>query len=156
MEHALERYLRRQSHTYETALQELKQGEKKSCWMWFIFPQLRGLARSRKSFVYGIRDLDEAKAYLAHPVLGPRLIECCEAVLEHSDRSAEEIFGELDAVKLCSSMTLFSLVCNEGSIFHNVLDRFFGGQRDRLTVGITDGSIIDITHRQYIVGVEIY
>ena len=136
MPFAGKRFLRAQEHAYDDALQELRRGKKTGCWMWFIFPQLRGLGESPISFLYSLSDLNEAKAYLSHPVLGQRLIECCEALLTHEDKAAEDILGEVDAIKLRSSMTLFSLVCEENSVFCKVLDRFFCGQHDSLTLAL--------------------
>ncbi len=147
----LNRFLVRQEKIYSLALKEIEQGEKDGCWMWFIFPQLRGLAKSRKSFVYGIVDKEEAEAYLAHPVLGARLIECCKVLLKHKDKSAEDIMGDVDAVKFRSSMTLFALISEEKSIFHKVLEQFYNGQTDELTEGILNGKIVDITYRKYMI-----
>lgn len=145
----LERFLRPQEKMYDTAYRELKGGKKRTHWMWYIFPQIRGLARSRKAFVFGIKDIDEAKVYIAHPLLGPRLAECCEAVLQHTGRPPEDIFGEVDAIKLRSSMTLFALVSGELSVFHKVLQCFFGGEMDQNTVGLISGKIIDATCVKY-------
>ena len=136
MSFAGDRFLRAQESVYNGALQELRRGKKTGCWMWFLFPQLRGLGESPMSFVYGLQDLEEAKAYLVHPVLGRRLTECCEVLLTHEDKSVVDIFGEIDARKLRSSMTLFSLVCEENSVFCKVLDQFFCGQHDSLTLAL--------------------
>jgi uncharacterized protein (DUF1810 family) len=130
----LERFMRAQQTVYATALAEITAGRKRSHWMWFIFPQIAGLGMSETSRLYAIRSLDEAKAYLVHPVLGPRLVECAEAVLRHTGRSAFEIFGSPDDVKLRSSATLFARVSPPGSVFERVLDTFFDGQRDERTV----------------------
>jgi len=154
MSRALERFVKGQEQMYERALQELREGKKKTHWMWYIFPQMRGLAKSRKSFLYGITSLDEAGDYLAHPVLGPRLTDCCEAILTHKGKSAEEILGELDAMKLRSCATLFSLVSNENSVFHRILEQFFKGQRDPITLGLAGGTILDMTYRKYLTGVD--
>lgn len=132
--HALDRFVAAQHDTYDVALSELRQGRKQSHWMWFIFPQLRGLGRSEMSHHYGIADLDEARRYLAHPVLGPRLVTCCEAVLAHPDLTAEVIFGAVDAGKLRSSATLFAAVDGAPVVFATVLARFFGGARCPLTL----------------------
>ena len=134
---------------YESVLTELKCGRKVSHWMWYVFPQLRGLARSRKAYVFGIADPDEARAYLNHPILGARLIACCEAVLAHTDKSATAIFGDVDAVKLRSSMTLFAIVSGENSAFGRVLRQFYQGNPDPMTVGLVTGRIIDATHLKY-------
>lgn len=132
----LNRFIIRQERIYSTALSELVAGKKESCWMWYIFPQLRALGKSRKSYVFGLTDPREAAAYLAHPVLGPRLLECCNVLLSHKDKSALEILGEIDCIKLQSSMTLFSLISWNDSIFHEVLLRFFDGEPDILTLNI--------------------
>lgn len=138
----LNRFITGQNSIYRTALDEIKIGKKKSCWMWFIFPQLRGLGKSRKSYAFGIEGMDEARSYLAHPVLGPRLIECCEALLLHADKSAAEIFGKIDSVKLCSSMTLFALASEENSVFHKVLHAFCDGEYDEQTLKILHKEVI--------------
>jgi len=119
--------------TYEQALLELRAGRKTSHWMWFVFPQRAGLGQSAMSRRYAIGSAAEARAYLNHPVLGPRLVECSEALLAHHDRSAREIFGEIDEVKLRSSMTLFAAVASERPIFQQVLDRYFDGKADAST-----------------------
>lgn len=129
----LSRFVDAQSHSYETALAELKSGRKRSHWMWFIFPQLAGLGRSATARFYGIADLDEARAYLAHPVLGPRLVECARAVLAHEGQSAEAILGCVDALKLRSSATLFREAGGEPE-FQQVLDRFYGGKPCPITL----------------------
>lgn len=126
---SLERFVLAQRRSHDAALSELRQGKKRSHWMWYVFPQLRGLGRSDMSWHYGIADLDEARAYLAHPVLGPRLARCAEAVMMHGGRSAEAIMGSVDAGKLRSSMTLFSAVEGAPQVFDDVLDRFYGGRR---------------------------
>lgn len=118
---------------YEIALNEIKNGEKESCWMWYIFPQLRKLGKSQMAYAYGINGLEEAKAYLAHPVLSARLIEITEALLEHKDQDIEDILGDIDAMKLRSSMTLFALISENSSIFHQALDYFYDGVEDKHT-----------------------
>lgn len=130
----LERFLRAQEDMYHRALAELREGEKRSHWIWYIFPQLQGLGSSAMAQLYGIRDLAEARAYLAHPVLGERLITCCEALLVHKDKTAEEILGAVDALKLRSSMTLFALVSEENSVFYKMLEQFYEGQKDPITL----------------------
>jgi uncharacterized protein (DUF1810 family) len=121
--------------TYQRALAELQQGRKTSHWMWFVFPQIDGLGRSEMSQRYAIASLEEARAYLDHPVLGPRLLECCQALLAHRDRSAEQILGGIDAIKLRSSMTLFArAVDDSGTVFEEVLGRYFDGEADAATV----------------------
>ena len=131
---SLDRFLEAQERMYETALKEIKNGEKESHWMWYIFPQLRGLGKSRMAYVYGINGLEEAKAYLAHPVLSARLIEISEALLEHKGKDIEDILGDIDAMKLRSSMTLFALISENSSIFHQLLDCFYDGKLDEHTL----------------------
>lgn len=130
----LERFVPAQDDSYATALSELRQGRKQSHWMWFIFPQLRGLGRSAASYHYGIADLDEARRYLAHPVLGPRLVACAEAILAHGDTPAETIMGPVDAAKLRSSATLFAAVEDAPPVFDSILRIFFQGQPCRRTL----------------------
>lgn len=130
----LERFVSAQAPVYATALGELRSGRKRTHWIWFIFPQIAGLGRSSTSMHYAIRSLDEARAYLGHPVLGPRLIECAQALLAVQGRSAAEIFAYPDDLKLCSSMTLFEKAAQPGSVFGRVLDRYFEGRRDDLTL----------------------
>lgn len=133
----LERFVEAQAPVYATALRELREGRKRSHWMWFIFPQLRGLGASAMSRRYGIGSRDEAAAYLAHAILGPRLRECTEAVNAHRDRSAEAIFGPVDALKLRSSMTLFERA-GGGAPFRQCLEACFGGARDGRTVELLE------------------
>jgi uncharacterized protein (DUF1810 family) len=121
----LARFERAQANTYTTALAELRRGLKTTHWMWYVFPQMRGLGSSAESVRYSISGLDEARAYLAHAVLGARLRECAEAVLAVTSRSAEEILGPVDAMKLRSCATLFAEVAEPGSVFARVLARFF-------------------------------
>ncbi len=123
---SLDRFVAAQGRAYTVALSELKQGRKESHWMWFIFPQLRGLGQSAMSHLYGIADRDEARRYLAHSLLGPRLVACAQAVLAHDDRSAEAIFGTIDAGKLRSSATLFAV--DGPAVFTTILDTFFDGR----------------------------
>jgi uncharacterized protein (DUF1810 family) len=122
-----------QAGTYTQALSELRLGRKTSHWMWFVFPQLAGLGQSEMSRRYAISGREEARAYLEHPVLGPRLVECCEALLSHHNLSAVEILGGIDAVKLRSSMTLFSRAATEAEVFEQVLERYFDGEADAAT-----------------------
>jgi uncharacterized protein (DUF1810 family) len=119
--------------SYEAAIDELRRGHKTSHWMWFVFPQIAGLGRSATSLRFAIHSLDEARAYLAHPVLGPRLRESAEAAMATPDRSAVDIFGGIDAQKLRSSMTLFLRAAPDEAVFAQVLDRFFDGIADRAT-----------------------
>jgi uncharacterized protein (DUF1810 family) len=123
----LERFVTAQDSggTYQRAVTELRNGCKTSHWMWFIFPQIAGLGRSAMAQAYAISDLAEAKAYLAHPVLGPRLVECAELVAGHRGRSAQQIFGGIDAVKLRSSMTLFAHADPDQAIFEEVIEQYF-------------------------------
>ena len=127
----LARFVSAQQNTFEIALSEVTQGRKRSHWMWSIFPQLRGLGRSSTSQRYGISGIDEARAYLAHDVLGPRLISIYEAALAVEGRSAREIFGSPDDLKLRSSATLFAHVAEDESVFHQVLSKYFAGKPDR-------------------------
>lgn len=126
----VERFVKAQNLVYPIALKEIRNGKKRSHWMWYMFPQLRGLGVSSISRYYGITGLDEAKEYIEHPVLSERLYELCNALLEHKDKKAYEILGDIDAKKLHSSMTLFALISKKGSIFHQVIDAFFDGERD--------------------------
>jgi uncharacterized protein (DUF1810 family) len=130
----LRRFVEAQSGDYVRALAELRAGEKRSHWMWYVFPQYEGLGHSPTARRYAIRGLAEAEAYLRHPILGPRLIESAEAVLGVEGRTAREILGSPDDLKLRSSATLFSRVAPAGSPFHRLLDRFFAGQPDRRTM----------------------
>jgi uncharacterized protein (DUF1810 family) len=131
----LRRFVRAQDEggTYAQALAELRRGRKVSHWMWFVFPQLAGLGRSGTARFYAIRSLDEAEAYLAHPVLGERLRESSGVVAGLRGRTAEDIFGGIDAVKLRSSMTLFARAAPGERVFTDVLDRYFGGEPDSVT-----------------------
>ena len=130
------KFVMAQSNTYEKALEEIRNGKKKTHWMWFIFPQLRGLGSSDMAQAYGIADLDEAEAYLNHEVLGTRLIEISEALLTLGETDPKAILGDVDAMKLKSCMTLFSLVSEENSVFHKVLEKFFEGQTDAKTLAL--------------------
>jgi uncharacterized protein (DUF1810 family) len=122
-----------QGGTYESAVEELRAGRKRSHWMWFIFPQIAGLGQTPTSRRYAISSLAEARAYLAHPVLGPRLIECAGIVREHRDRTAQDIFGGIDAMKLRSSMTLFARADPDKPVFQQVLDAYYDGVPDDAT-----------------------
>jgi uncharacterized protein (DUF1810 family) len=134
----LQRFLDAQDGVYETALAELRAGSKQSHWMWFIFPQIRGLGVTPTAQRYAIASLDEARAYLAHPVLGERLRESVEALLPWERRPAEQILGPIDAMKLRSSLTLFDQVQPNG-LFAEGLAAFFGGQRDQHTLALLNG-----------------
>jgi uncharacterized protein (DUF1810 family) len=130
----LERFVKAQAHLYDQALGELRRGRKTSHWMWFVFPQIAGLGRSEIATFYAIADAVEARAYLAHPVLGSRLGECVRAVMLHAgDRSPVQILGDIDALKLCSSMTLFDAV-DPNATGAACLDAFYDGKRDPETL----------------------
>ena len=130
----LSRFLEAQERDYDQAMSEIRRGRKQSHWMWYVFPQFAGLGSSPTSTFYAIKSVDEAEAYLAHPVLGPRLVESVQAVLDVGGRSALEIFGSPDDMKLRSCATLFASISPEGSVFAQLLDRYFGGQNDERTL----------------------
>jgi uncharacterized protein (DUF1810 family) len=131
----LERFVAAQNAggTYDHAVDELRQGRKTSHWMWFVFPQIAGLGQSQMSRTYAIASVDEAQAYVRHPVLGPRLLECAALVANAAPSTAEDIFGGIDAVKLRSSMTLFMRAAPSQPVFQQVLDRYFKGTPDPAT-----------------------
>ena len=134
--HDLQRFVAAQDGVFATVLAELRAGSKQSHWMWFIFPQLRGLGRTPTANFYGISSIDEARGYLSHPLLGPRLRQCVEAVLPWSkERTAKEIFGPIDALKLRSSLTLFDAV-EPDSLFRRALDVYFDGIVDERTLAL--------------------
>lgn len=135
---SLDRFIDAQERMYEIALKEIKNGEKESHWMWYIFPQLRGLGRSQMAYAYGINGLEEAKAYLNHPVLSAQLIEICEALLEHKNGDIEDILGDIDAMKLRSSMTLFAFISEKNSVFFQVLECFYDGKMDEYTLKLIE------------------
>jgi len=135
------RFLDAQNKLYLTALSEIKKGKKETHWMWFIFPQIKGLAKSDTANYYAINDLKEATEFLEHPILGKHLIEISELFLTFRRKSADGILGDLDARKLRSSMTLFSLVENTNPVFQEVLEAFFSGESDPLTLSIINSSI---------------
>ncbi len=132
----LERFVRAQDAggTYDRAVSELRRGRKSTHWMWFVFPQIAGLASSPTSRTYAIASLDEAVAYLDHPVLGSRLMTCSEIVTSTEGRTAVDIFGGIDAQKLHSSMTLFARAAPDEEVFRDVLDSYFGGAEDSATI----------------------
>lgn len=130
----LQRFISAQQRDYETALSEIKNGRKRSHWMWYIFPQIQGLGFSSTSKYYAIKDIHEAEAYLAHPVLGKRLIEISNELLKLSTHNANVVFGSPDDMKLRSSITLFASVPNADGVFQKVLDKFFNGEKDQLTL----------------------
>lgn len=129
----LERYLKAQELDYAKALAEIKAGHKRSHWMWYIFPQLQGLGHSDTAKFYAIKDKNEALAYMAHPVLGARIIEISNALLQLKSNDAREVMGHPDDKKLKSSMTLFSLFSHD-PVFQKVLDKFYAGAKDKFTV----------------------
>jgi uncharacterized protein (DUF1810 family) len=126
----LQRFLDAQEYSYDSALSELRAGRKRSHWMWYVLPQLRGLGHSEMAWRYGLSGRPEAEAYLSHPQLGPRLIECVEAALTHKATSPVAIFGDIDARKFHSCVTLFAAVSPAGSCFHEALGQWFAGERD--------------------------
>lgn len=136
---SLDRFVKAQEKMYPIAMNEIQNGKKMSHWMWYIFPQLRGLGTSSMAHIYGIPGLEEAKAYLEHPWLSGRLYELCVALLKHKDKSAIEIFGDIDSMKLKSSMTLFALTSEDYTMFDQVLECFFNGEMDEVTVKLING-----------------
>lgn len=132
----LQRFVNAQQDSYERALEEIRNGRKESCWMWFIFPQIHGLGFSGMAVYYAIQDLQEARDYLQHEVLGARLEEICRAALEVDSDDAFQVFGSPDDMKLRSSMTLFEAAAPENPLFGQVLDKYFGGERDNRTLAI--------------------
>jgi uncharacterized protein (DUF1810 family) len=133
-QHDLKRFVQAQEDVYEQSLSEIKSGRKRSHWMWYVFPQFDGLGFSATSIRYSIKSVAEAKAYLRHSVLGQRLMECATAVLCVEGRSAHEIFGSPDDMKLKSCATLFACVSPTGSVFERLLDKYFQGERDHKTL----------------------
>jgi uncharacterized protein (DUF1810 family) len=132
----LQRFVDAQQPVYAQVTAELAAGAKTSHWMWFIFPQLKALGRSATALHYGLVSREEALAYWQHPLLGPRLAECSNLVLSTSGRSAPQIFGSIDAMKLRSCMTLFEAVAPEAAVFAQVIERFHAGQRDSSTLAL--------------------
>ncbi|HEY1376019.1 MAG TPA: DUF1810 domain-containing protein [Gemmataceae bacterium] len=135
----LSRFVDAQAGDYGHALAEIKSGRKRTHWMWYVFPQFDGLGASPTAKRYAIKSVAEAKAYLAHPTLGPRLVECAEAVLGVEGRSATEIFGSPDDLKLRSSATLFAAESPPGSVFERVLAKYYGGRPDEKTLRLIGG-----------------
>lgn len=131
----LQRFIDAQNESYVRALEEIKAGRKRSHWMWFIFPQMKGLGRSSTSIFYGMNDMDEAREYLAHPILGERLRENSQVLLQLDTNDANAVFGSSDDMKLRSCMTLFDNI-SPNDIFADVLDKYFDGQRDCRTLSI--------------------
>ncbi|TFZ06211.1 DUF1810 domain-containing protein [Ramlibacter henchirensis] len=135
----LERFVQAQEPVWSSVCDELRAGRKQSHWMWFVFPQLAVLGRSSMAKHYGLSGLQEAKAYLAHPVLGPRLRSCCEMLLRVQGRTAEDIFGGIDAMKLRSCLTLFMETARDEMVFRECLVKFFAGDVDPFTTGQVGG-----------------
>lgn len=136
--HNLERFLAAQEPIYPTVVTELRAGRKESHWMWFIFPQFAGLGTSSMAQRYAIQSLEEARAYLAHPILGTRLRECAELVLAVDGRTINEIFGAPDDLKLCSCATLFAALSDPGSVFEWLLAKYYDGAEDERTLAIIE------------------
>jgi len=130
----LERFTAAQAPVWESVLQELRAGRKHTHWMWFVFPQLASLGRSVTAKHYGLSGLAEARAYLAHPLLGPRLLQVCETLLQLPPTTATDIFGKVDAMKLRSSLTLFAAASPQQEVFARCLERYFSGAADALTL----------------------
>ena len=144
-EHSLERFIDAQNNQeyggYDSALSEIKNGKKRTHWIWYIFPQLKGLGHSFNANFYGIDDIDEAKRYLEHSVLGARLREITQELLNLNENNAVKIMGNVDAMKLQSCMTLFAQVSENDSVFHQALAKFFNGIQDENTIRLLKGSI---------------
>lgn len=135
--HDLSRFVNAQDGVIDIALAELTAGQKHTHWMWFVFPQMRGLGRSWRAEVYALGSLEEARAYLAHPMLGPRLVTCAGTLLGLGNRTLEDVFGPLDAMKLQSSMTLFAKAAEDREpIFQAVLDRYCAGEMNPRTLAL--------------------
>jgi uncharacterized protein (DUF1810 family) len=130
----LQRFVDAQKRIFEQVCSELREGCKKSHWMWFIFPQFKGLGNSEMARKFAISSREEAQAYLSHPILGPRLRECTQLVNLVDKRSAHQIFGSIDELKFCSSMTLFASVTSDNGVFTDALQKYFRGKLDSLTV----------------------
>ena len=132
----MQKFIEAQEAIYPQVLSELETGRKVSHWMWFIFPQIQGLGRSSTAQYYAIKDAEQARVYLRHPILGARLKECAEILLRLKGKTAIDIFGDIDAVKLRSSMTLFSVVAGQDSVFASILKKYFNAEPDALTLQI--------------------
>jgi len=137
---SLERYIKAQAPVYAQALAELQHGYKQSHWMWYVFPQIAGLGHSAMSHSYAIESLDEAREYLAHPVLGARLGECCRTLMELDGRTAHEIFRSPDDLKFRSCLTLFSQAAPDETLFRDLLQKYFGGKPDAATLELLAGA----------------
>ena len=133
---SLDRFLSAQERYYQTALKEIRQGRKETHWIWYVFPQIQGLGHSLTAREFGIKDLQEAQDFVAHPILGSRLIEICQALLSLKTDRVQDIFDFPDDIKLKSSMTLFSLAAPDIEVFQAVLDKFFNGKKDYNTLKI--------------------
>ena len=134
----LNRFTNSQENIYSSVLAELRSGQKRTHWMWYIFPQIDGLSHSKTSIFYAIKSIEEARQYLNHPVLGARLFECAEAVLAIEGRSISQIFGYPDDLKLKSSMTLFAYITDPLSVFVRILEKYFNGERDVKTLDLIE------------------
>ena len=135
-ENSMDRFIKAQEADYETALAQMQEGRKRSCWMWYIFPQIQGLGSSGTAMYYAIEDYEEAKEYVEHPVTGAHLLEISKALLEIASDDATEVMGWPDDLKLCSCMTLFALAARENDVYIKVLEKFFDGKPDEQTVDI--------------------
>ncbi len=133
VDHNLKRFLDAQEYDYELALNEIKDGKKRTHWMWYIFPQLRALGKSSMAKFYGIENMEEARAFLSHPVLGSRLRDISEVLLTLEENDPYMVMGNIDALKLCSSMTLFAEIDGYDSVFGQVINKFYNGKRDENT-----------------------
>ena len=138
MKEGLSRFRQPHQADYSRALSEIRNGRKTGHWIWYIFPQMKGLGTSGMSDYYGISGIEEAKAYLADPVLGPRLVEISEALMELKEKDAAKIFGFPDVLKVRSCMTLFDAASGEDSVFRSVLDAYYGGEKDERTLRLLD------------------
>ena len=132
----LHRFINAQENVYPKVIQELQDADKQSHWMWFIFPQITGLGYSSTAQYYAIKTIGEAREHLAHPVLGMRIVECTQILIAHDGLSATDIFGDIDAMKLQSSLTLFAQVTDSDSVFQQALDKYFDGELDHGTLDI--------------------
>ena len=146
---SIDRYLEAQSINYAIALSEIRAGKKTTHWMWYIFPQLRGLGHSSYAYIYGIRDLEEAKEYLANPILSARLSEICEELLRHAGTEPEYILGFTDSVKLRSSMTLFVVAGGGDTIYKKILNAFYGGIPCELTLKMLNVDPLEFGYELY-------
>jgi len=136
----LNRFVDAQNSVYDDVRSELRAGQKTGHWMWFIFPQIQGLGKSETARHFAISSLAEAQAYLAHPILGPRLRQCASLVASIEDSSAEDVFGGIDSLKLRSSMTLFAQATPDNKIFLDILEKYFGGESDKMTLQLLQSS----------------